>query len=58
MMSRLELIMESGTGTITGQGENPRVMIEPSYDGGRTFESGSWARIGRLGEHILKVEFF
>lgn len=57
-MSRLELIMETGVGLITGQGENPRIMIEISCDGGRTFKAGSWARVGRMGEHVIKVEFF
>lgn len=57
-MSRLEIIMETGTGLIDGQGDNPRIMIEPSYDGGRTWGSGTWARVGRLGEFVLKVEYF
>lgn len=57
-MSRFELIMETGEGLISGQGENPRIMIEASYDGGRTFDTGTWARTGRLGENVLKVEWF
>jgi len=57
-MSRLELIMETGVGVIDGQGDNPRIMIEASYDGGRTFAAGTWARVGRLGEFVLQVEWF
>ncbi len=57
-MSRLELIMETGVGVIDGQGDNPRIMIEASYDGGRTFSAGTWARVGRLGEFVLQVEWF
>ncbi len=57
-MSRLELLMETGVGLLSGQGEDPRIMIEASYDGGRTWDSGTWARTGRLGEHVLKVEWF
>ena len=56
--SRIELIMETGLGLLSGQGENPRIMIEASYDGGKTWTSGSWARTGRLGEHVLRVEWF
>lgn len=56
-MSQLILIMETGEGLLAGQGEDPRIMIEPSYDGGKTWESGSWARTGRLGEHTLKVQW-
>lgn len=57
-LSRVEFIMETGEGLISGQGENPRVMVEASYDGGKTWDSGTWARTGRLGEHVLKVEYF
>lgn len=57
-MSRMEIIMETGVGVIDGQGDNPRIMIEVSDDGGRSWKSGEWARVGRLGEFILKVEFF
>lgn len=57
-MSRLEILMETGVGLIDGQGDNPRIMIEASYDGGRTWDSGTWARVGRLGEFVLQVEWF
>lgn len=57
-MSRFEFIMETGEGLISGQGDNPRVMIEASYDGGRSWSHGTWARVGRMGEHVLKVEWF
>ena len=33
-------------------------MIEASYDGGRTFTSGTWAEVGRLGEFVLNVEWY
>ena len=57
-MSRFELIMEMGVGTITGQGENPRVMAEASYDGGKSFDPIGWARIGRLGETNIRAEWW
>lgn len=57
-MSRLELIMETGVGLINGQGDNPRIMIEASYDGGRSWSHGTWARTGRMGEFVIKVEWF
>jgi hypothetical protein len=57
-MSRLELIMETGVGLVSGQGDNPRIMIEASYDGGRSWSHGTWARTGRLGEFVIKVEWF
>lgn len=57
-MSRLEFIMEMGTGLITGQGEDPKIMIEASYDGGKSWKPGSWLRIGRLGETAIRAEWF
>ncbi len=57
-MSKSKFIMETGVGLIDGQGDNPRIMIEYSDDGGRTWRHGSWPRVGRLGEFTLQVEFF
>ena len=57
-MSRLEFIMEKGVGLMTGQGEDPKIMIDVSYDGGRSWKAKGFARIGRLGESTLKVELF
>lgn len=57
-MSRFELILETGVGLIDGQGEDPRIMIEASYDGGKSFDEGTWMRIGRLGETNVRAEWF
>ena len=57
-MSRLELIIETGTGLISGQGEDPRIMIEPSYDGGRTWATGTWMKVGRLGQFDIRAEWY
>ena len=57
-MSRFELIMEMGTGLITGQGEDPKIMIEASYDGGKSWDTGTWMRVGRLGETNIRAEWF
>ena len=56
-MSSLKIIMESGVGLIAGQGDNPRIIIEYSDDGGRSWNAGSWPRVGRLGEFTLQVEW-
>jgi len=57
-MSRFELILEAGVGLISGQGEDPKIMIEASYDGGKSFDAGTWMRIGRLGETNVRAEWF
>jgi len=56
-MSTMKIIMESGVGLIAGQGDNPRIIIEYSDDGGRSWNAGSWPRVGRLGEFTLQVEW-
>lgn len=57
-MSRFELILQTGVGLITGQGEDPKIMLEYSFDGGRTWKQGTWMRIGRLGEFNIRAEWW
>lgn len=54
-ISSIEFIMEQGIGLINGQGENPRMLLELSFDGGRSFAHSQWIELGRLGEHTLEV---
>ena len=56
-MSSVIISMETGVGLIDGQGDNPRIIIEASYDGGRTWKAGAWPKVGRLGEFVLKVKW-
>lgn len=57
-MNRFELLMETGVGLLSGQGEDPVVMLSFSDDGGRTFSTEQWGSIGRSGEFMYKVEWF
>ncbi len=57
-MSRFELIMEKGVGTVSGQGDDPQIIIEASYDGGRSWKAGTFMRIGRLGETQIRAEWW
>jgi len=43
--------MEAGVGLSTGQGEDPKVMLQVSKDGGHTWGNELWAPIGRIGEY-------
>lgn len=54
--STVKFIMETGVGLLTGQGENPQIQFECSFDGGRTWVDRGWGYIGRLGEYTLQVE--
>lgn len=55
-VSSIKFIMETGVGLITGQGEDPLIAFEVSFDGGRTFTERGWGRVGRLGEYTIQVE--
>lgn len=57
-MSRFELIMEKGVGLISGQGEDPKIIIERSIDGGKSFQTQDHVSIGRQGESNILVEWF
>jgi hypothetical protein len=57
-MSRFELIVEKGVGNINGDGIDPQIIVEFSFDGGKTFSNGSWMKIGRLGQTNIKAECF
>lgn len=57
-MTRFELIMEVGVGTASGQGSDPVVMLSFSDDGGKTFSTEMWGRIGKMTGEFVKVEWF
>jgi hypothetical protein len=48
--SRVELVFEQGVGILTGQGSDPKVMLQFSDDGGRTWSNERWRSLGRMGE--------
>jgi hypothetical protein len=56
-MNHFELIMETGTGLIQGQGSDPFIMLSMSDDGGETFSTEMWGQVGQLGKGIFKVEW-
>jgi hypothetical protein len=56
-MDRFELIMERGVGLVSGQGSDPVVMLQVSDDGGKTFSTERWGKIGKLGQFKIKVEW-
>jgi hypothetical protein len=51
-IDELYLDMETGIGALTGQGSDPKVMLETSKDGGRTFGAERWASLGKLGQYL------
>jgi len=57
-MSRIEFIIETGTGLLTGQGDDPVIMLEYSTDGARSWQVGDWLKIGRQGEFDIRLEWW
>ena len=51
----LQLECESGTGLNDGQGSNPEVMLRWSDDGGHTWSSEHWSKMGKIGEYYRRV---
>lgn len=57
-MQRLEVVVETGTGLITGQGSDPQIMMQYSDDGGRTWSKERWKSFGTLGDFTKVIEWF
>lgn len=48
---------EAGTGTISGQGANPQVMLQVSKDGGHVYGNEIWVPMGKIGEYRRRAVF-
>lgn len=57
LMSWIDIVMQMGVGIITGQGENPKLMVSASFDGGKTFCNPGDILLGRMGEGRLKARW-
>ncbi len=53
----LEINFETGVGTQTGQGANPKVSLQVSKDGARTWSDWFDADIGSVGKYQTTVKF-
>jgi hypothetical protein len=53
----LQLLMDVGLGLVTGQGEDPQVMLRLSHDGGRTWGSEVMRSAGKIGEYSRRVRW-
>lgn len=51
----LELRMDVGLGTVSGQGSDPTATLRVSIDGGRTFGDERRAGVGKIGEYGKRV---
>ena len=49
--AQLWLEMEAGVGLVSGQGENPKIMMSVSRDGGHTYGAEAVREFGKIGEY-------
>ena len=48
------LDVEVGVGLVTGQGSDPRIMMQVSRDSGKTYETEQWIPMGVLGAYMTR----
>lgn len=53
----LELLPQPGVGLISGQGEDPQVMLSISRDGGQTWGTERWVSAGEQGQYKKRVRW-
>ncbi|HET8644057.1 MAG TPA: hypothetical protein VFO85_01135 [Vicinamibacteria bacterium] len=53
----LELDLDRGQGLVTGQGEDPQIVLQMSDDGGRTWGPEKPASMGKMGEYGKRVRW-
>ena len=54
-LHKLWIEMEAGVGLLTGQGSEPKLMMQYSKDGGHTWSNEVWANFGRIGQYNYRA---
>ena len=55
---KLEIEIESGVGLVSGQGSDPKLWMQYSDDGGKTWSTEKWRSMGKIGEFKRRVRFY
>lgn len=53
----LQVDMQAGVGLTTGQGSDPKAVLQWSTDGGYSWSNELWAPIGKIGERRTRVKW-
>lgn len=56
-MSGMEFVVQTGVGLITGQGEDPKMLLEYSTDDSIAWKHGTWISLGRQGIYQPNVKW-
>jgi len=57
LMSWVDLVMQTGVGLASGQGEIPQLMVSASFDGGKSFTNEDDVLIGRQGQGRIRARW-
>lgn len=52
---KFQIDMETGVGLNAGQGNDPQIMLQVSYDRGRTWGMEKWRSMGKMGQYGIEV---
>lgn len=56
-LPELWIEMESGVGLQSGQGKDPKIMMQISRDGGKTWGNELWRSLGKVGEYKRRAKW-
>lgn len=57
IVNELYLDFETGVGLISGQGDDPQVMLQISKDNGHTWGNELWTTLGAIGAYLTRVHW-
>ncbi len=57
-MSWITIVLKKGVGTASGDGVDPRLYIQGSFDGSNSYSNQDELEIGRTGESMIKVTWY
>jgi len=57
-LDRFQLHCDVGVGLLSGQGDDPQVMLQLSRDGGITWGSERWRSAGKMGEYLHRAQWW
>jgi hypothetical protein len=52
---RLQVDIETGVGTVSGQGSNPQIMLQVSKNNGRKWGVERWTTMGKIGAYLTRA---
>jgi len=55
LMSKIKFALQTGQGIVSGQGSDPRIMVEFSLDGGETWSTERWVKTGKMGKFLIQA---